>query len=518
MCFDETQGVTEEAYFKHANWCAAQIVAHGKTPVMWVDMIYNHFGYESLKKLHPAIIPINWFYGDTSKGVRHQEQLVAQGRDVWGFGSHNTHGCFLPAFESVRRHYAGWVKQLQRTDGTAFIASTWCDDGGENNRNMHWNLIAAFGEYAWSGAKAQAATQEGRFERSFYGVRMPKLEKLVKEFPTSLALDMRTCWRLHRQNAWSYLRRAAADAAGRRLAAADARRVERALAVVAECKQKARTRAAYLDHFTVGLQLILSVAHRRQAAYAMLANPAPAAVRKEAAKVIKELEHARKAYSELWLRHNKRPNIEVSLGVYARMIASYKAMGHPVRPTADEKRRYQPLSLGSAYNVMFADVAGVPCGLARVNHIPFEFADVEHTHAVLNDMTPSLAAPCAPCVVRDIHLLVTCGTHPENGRRPALRVELYRDGRRVFSETLRALTHMVNWWAPRGEHMWAGGGLAHADARRVRFGLEPARYFGVLHVAGFGLKGQAAEELRLTAVSEDEVQVFAATLEKEELD
>jgi hypothetical protein len=514
MCFDETQGVTEEAYFKHANWCAEQIVAHGKTPVMWVDMIYNHFGFDALTKLHPAIIPINWYYGDTTKGVRHHKELVAQGRDVWGFGSHNTHCRFVPDYAEVRDHYAGWMRQLQRVDGTAFIASTWCDDGGENQRNMAWNLIAAFGEYAWSGKRADAATQEARFEHSFYGVRLPKLERLVKEFPSSLSLDMRTFWQLHRQNAWSFLRRAAAEPTGQRAAAADEKKIQRALVTVADCKAKAHTRAGYLDHISVGLRMILSVVHRRQAAHAMLADHTPAAIKREARAVMGELRSVRAAYQELWLRHNKRPNIEVSLGVFDRMIASYEAIARPARLTADENARFVPLDLGNAYNVMFADVAGIPCGLARVNDVPFEFADVLHTHVALTRDAPALDIECEPARACDLHLLVTCGTHPENGRRPALRVELFCQGTRVYCETLRALTHMVNWWAPRGEHMWAGGGLAHADARRVRFGLEPARYFGILHVSDFALQNREVDQLRLTALSDDEVQVFAATVER----
>jgi hypothetical protein len=97
-----------------------------------------------------------------------------------------------------------------------------------------------------------------------------------------------------------------------------------------------------------------------------------------------------------------------------------------------------------------------------------------------------------------------------------LRVELLRGGQVVFAEDLLNVVHLCDWWAPLGEHMWAGGGMAHADADRVRYAVRLGPLTGAAEVFRFDFHSHHvhADTLRLTALCGDEIRLFAATLEE----
>jgi hypothetical protein len=92
-------------------------------------------------------------------------------------------------------------------------------------------------------------------------------------------------------------------------------------------------------------------------------------------------------------------------------------------------------------------------------------------------------------------------------------VELVHEGEVVFAEDLLTIAHLCDWWAPRGGHIWAGGGMAHVDETRVRYAVDLGPMHGVAEVHSFPIEsGTTADALRLTALGEEEIALFAATV------
>jgi len=115
--------------------------------------------------------------------------------------------------------------------------------------------------------------------------------------------------------------------------------------------------------------------------------------------------------------------------------------------------------------------------------------------------------------VRDLHLIVTSPRAAERPE-PACRVEWLDRGKAVYTEDLLSVRHLCDWWAPRGEHMWAGGGFRHVDPMRVRFALSPGYLYGLMHLSGFPITGTPwVDAMRLTALAEPEIQLFAVTVQ-----
>ena len=517
MCFDETQGVQKDLFFEHANWCARELVRHGKTPVMWVDMVYNHWGCKAIKKLHPKIVPVDWDYGDTSKGVHHWEELSRQGRPVWGLAGYRN-SPFLPDSERTKDHFEGWMRQLARVPGGALFSSMWGDGGYENSRDLTWNLYAALGEYTWSGAAADRKTFERRFQQIFYGRHLSELERIVTELPRRLSLPAGSYKGMHHVNAYGMLRYAAAN---REQAAAfdrDEKLLVSALADLKTCSRRAKREKGHLDHYEVSLRRMLSVVHRLQFAFRHARRAHRLAgdtlVRMETRKLVAELRKVRDRYAEVWLRHNKRPNIEVSLAAFDRAAESFLQITRPPRETGRIGVEYRPLDLTRHYDVDFLPIGGIPIGPVVLNDVPFAFAGVDKTHVNLSKKNRRIELSFEPALLRDVHLIVT-GSKPHDGEPlPALRLELLRHGKVTYTEELKAIRHLCDWWAPLDEHIWAGGGFKFVDPKRVRFALKPANMYGLTEVLALPLDWAVpADGMRLTSLGAVRLELFAATLE-----
>jgi glycosyl hydrolase family 20 len=513
MCFDETQGVTERQFFAHANFCAKELVKHGKTPVMWVDMIYNHFGVETVKKLHPSIIPVDWQYGDVSKGVKHWKELAAQGRETWGLAGYGNCGNFLPDFPRAKKHYADWVRQLRKIPGGALFSSIWGDNGYENSRDLSWNLYAAFGENTWSGAAADDESFERRFQTTFYGRALPKLEKLIRELPGSLGLSPREWWGLHRKRACSLLRYAADQRDKAKSAKADVKKLSAALKAIDACRPLARREADHLDHFEVALRRMLSVANRLDFAKRYISGMPKAKAKAEVKKLVAEMREAKALYRRVWLRHNKRENIDVSLRVFDEVAESFLEL-----PSAPPKPRlgcFSPIDLSEHYNFNHIGIGGIPIGAATVNGVPFEFADLQHTHVRVAGRGASLSLPVpSNKPLRDVHFVVAAQKPASGKPAPAATLEWLHEKHVVYSETLLSITHLCDWWAILGEHIWAGGGFKYTDPSRVQLAMVPDPMYGLTHLSNTPNVGTPhIDEVRLTCLTDDEIRLFAATAE-----
>ena len=84
----------------------------------------------------------------------------------------------------------------------------------------------------------------------------------------------------------------------------------------------------------------------------------------------------------------------------------------------------------------------------------------------------------------------------------------------MFREDLLLVTHLCDWWAPLGEHIWAGGGYRRVDLKRVRYLFSPNAYYGLVEVHAFALpENVEADELVLTPLVKTDMALFAVTLE-----
>ena len=285
---------------------------------------------------------------------------------------------------------------------------------------------------------------------------------------------------------------------------------------VDDAQDSAVTEQDQLEHFNVALVRMLSVTHRLRFAIRRAAGLDREQVRQLCARTLEMLDSVRDAYTAEWLLTNKWQGMEESLRVYDDVMLSYELLPDVRVGAGGARTGYYVLSLADRFNTSFLPVGGLPIGEHTCNGVPFLFADESHTHVSMTSETQmeDVNFPLMP--VRDVHLVITAPKG--NGEpEPLAALELLRDGKVVYAEQMLRVLHLCDWWAPRGEHIWAGGGMAHVDPQRVRYALTPGHLYGLAHLSGFSIpNGTQADALRIRALKQDAVQLFAATLETEE--
>jgi hypothetical protein len=503
MCFDEVLGLDADAFAEHLNWCCGELVKRGKTPLFWADMLYNHFGCDMLKRLHPAAIPVAWDYSRAAGAARAALPELLRHRDrAWVLAGYNNWGSFLHApLHEAHEQWANWRRIADPARVTAFGASQWGDDGYENSRDLGWPLFAACAEQGWSGANGDPATVEARFHTVFHGHPLPGIAALRRLLESGLAISGRQAWNLHRLPAtgWVRLARCGGLPTPRRLAA-DARALSGARRLLAAGRNEARLERSHLDHLGVAIDRYASIIARARAAYRPATIPG----------ALQALAVARASYRAAWLAHNRSENIEVSLAVFDLQAASWQSLRRPAPRPVDG---WHTLDLGRVWAGYASNVAGLPIGAAIIGGVPFRFAPIDRTHA---DVAPgnSLSLTLPAIAIADLHLAIS---QPRDGEevKPGARLRLLRRGLVVYEEELLTIRHLCDWWAPLGEHMWAGGGFAYVDPLRVRYLFSPNPPYGITCIHRFPWPAApVADRLELTCLGSTPLQVFALTLEE----
>jgi hypothetical protein len=516
MGFDEVIGVKPDDVLAHANWCADQVLSHRKTPVMWVDMIYNHYGYDAIKRLKPEIIGVNWYYGDVPEaGVPHHDELAGRRKNLWALAGYRSWCRFWPDFAGVMDHVAGWMRTLARTGGKMLAGSTWGDAGYENHRHLTWSLHAALAEAAWSGRAADRGTFHTRYCQTMFGRELDDLEDLLENLHDRLGIDGGKSWYLHRRNPDALVRCTQADPDLLSRAGRDGPVLESALESVARAKRQARRNADLLDPFRVTLRRMRSVARRVELAGRLAGGASPASPKKLTAQVTQELRSTRKAYVETWLAHNKPENIEVSLKVFDDAIEEFGALSGPLTSGAgpDKSDRFECFDL--PFDTFHEPIAGIPRGDTIINSVPFRFAPLDKTHVLLEEPGEELTLRFEACSVQDLHLIAALEMPGDHQTLPAVEVRWLLGRRVVYSEKLLAIRHLCDWWAIYGEHLWAGGGFKYVDPLRVRPALRPDPNYGLTHLSGFAGAGTPnCDTIELTLLLSKQLRVFAATLQR----
>lgn len=519
MGFDETQGVDREAFFEHANWCAEELSARGRRPLMWIDRIYGKFGMETLDELHPAIIPVIWAYRSSQVTKTHARYFAqaAGKRESWALTGYNNWKHFIPDIEDSVRTMKLWAEAVESAGGNAIGASQWGDDGYENHRDLPWNLFAAFADYAWSGSSAEVATQPQRFQRTFYGRELSAVGELITPAKYPFRLPGAQIWELHRVPPHALVRAVVEDPSLGRRAKQDLTTVERFLRGIRKERRLAVRERGHLLHWESALRRTASVLQRivfastRRTKSVQALDPAG---RKAVRDILRELERTRAIYRESWLQNNRPENIEISLGVFDRRLAEYRALLAP-RPGAPDPR-FLTVDLGDAWNGVYRlDASTFPIGDAERGGIPFRFGTVKHAWGEMEAGVP-LRLRFPRSAVADLKLIASVPGPQDRQPRPALRVELLRGEQVVFCEDLLAVTHVCDWHDPlRCENTWAGGGYHDVDPIRVDI-LDTIHRTGLTLIHRFPFVAAIeADGIRLTdpGVLERRTRLMALTVE-----
>ncbi len=516
MGFDEVIGVKPDDVLAHANWCGDQLLSRGKRPVMWVDMIYNHYGYEAINRLKPEIIPVNWHYGDIPEtGVPHHDELASRRKELWALAGYRNWCTFWPDFVSTMQHFADWMKTLGRTRGKMIAGSTWGDSGYENHRHLTWSLVAGLAEAAWSGSAAQRGTFHSRFSQALFGEPLDDLEDLLENLHGRLGIDGKQSWHLHRRNPFALARLTKAHPDLLTRARQDAGVLESALDSVTRAKRQARKNADLIEHYRVTLQRMRSVAKRVELGGAIAEGASRAALKKPAAQAAQELRACRKAYVTAWLAHNKPENIEVSLSVFDQAIEDFTDLTRSDSPTRTPSRdeRFELFEL--PWDSFHEAIAGIKPGRTTLNSVPFRFAPLDKTHVLLEEPGEELTLRFEPCRVADLHIVSALEAPGDHQTLPAVEVLWLRGKQVVYSEKLLAIRHLCDWWAIYGEHIWAGGGFKYVDPLRVRPALRPDPNYGLTHLSGFAGAGTpVCDTIQLRLLLEKQYRIFAVSLER----
>ncbi len=523
MGFDETHGVGAEVFVKHANWCAELLVERGKTPVMWGDRIYgikHGFGIDQIDRLHPAIIPVVWIYeGESLRGERGSiYSACSKHRPTWPLAAYHDGGRFIPHTPGGYDNFRPWVELCIQNQCPAIGSSRWGDGGYENHRDLSWHLVAAFGEFAWSGQETQEASLSQRFQKTFYGEEIPGLLPLTDGTTpaTSLTPDY---WHFHRINIDTIKRWSEEDPTIADRAQADLQRLQNSLKAVRSSHSLCRRESTHLLHWESAIARSISVARRILFCHE-IRHTAPhqlsADQREKAKAIIAELETTRTLYRESWLQNNRRENISVSLKVFDKQIAEYSSLltAQPIPPQA--LARFACLDLSDHFNQPVTHTRSfMPIGLAVLNDVPFHFAGLKQSHIQL-ESRQVLTLPLDGKPIDDIHLIATAPVPADRKPVPALRLELLRNGQTVFMEDLLAIRHLADSHdVYRRSNTWGGGGYALADPIRVSIAYTVNRS-SLMHLHRFTFVGEIqADTLRLTELGNLETppRIMAITME-----
>ena len=506
--FDETQGVEENDLIEHANWCAGEIAKHGKKMMMWTDMFKNHYGLKKIHKLASNIATVEWLY-ENPKDIE-QAYLDA---DVTpsGLAGYDCWCTFMPNYRASKKNITGWAKVMKKWGGEGFGCAIWGDNGYENSRDLCWNLYAFNAEVSWRG-KSGPTDFEFRFQNSFYGKPLPMLSKIIGEVSDARKIPPRKLWELFRTSEQGMIRLLADNSKLATDARYDKKLLSKAMRYLNQCRKQALREQAHLDHFEVALMREINVLDRIILAERLVKGLGGARRKAAVESELAKLDIVKVRYKEVWLRHNKRQNIEVSLAVYDRVAQGLKDL---IAPAPTKTSKFIELSPAPYANILFKDVAGIPLGRKSIDGVPFEFVPINKTHIVIAPGDKVLM-PFAdePKPIKDIHLIYGGQTFEHKDFAEFVEVALVKDGKVVFSERLKNIKDICCWWAPMGEHMWAGGGYRHVNKKRNSPALVPGIYYGLMHLSGFRIKaGIKADSLRITGVGKETLALFAATVE-----
>lgn len=505
-CFDEIQGLATETIVEHANWCAGQIKKYGKRMMMWIDMFKNHDAIAAMHDLDPSIILVEWNYNKAGPEI---DAYVKQNLQPSGLAGYNNWCAFVPDFRRGKQNISMWPKVMKQLGGEGFGCSMWGDNGYENSRDLSWNLYAYFGELSWRGNNGPKDFEQ-RFQHQFYGAANKGLSKLIETELPKRKLEAAALWRLFRLPLSALQRKAAKEKNFSMHAEQQLKLTEQWLKQLPAIKKACKREAKHIDHFEVGLLRERLILKRIQYAARLNKGISPAQQKNQLSALQKDISACKQRYRNVWLRHNKKPNIEVSLEVYDFLTQDCKDRS-PSK--AKKQTSYTAIDLAAQMNENNEGVYGVPLEHFNIEGIPYQFAPINKTHLAI-EPSKSNSFSFDGQRVRDLHIIYGGQTSHDKEPLDCFKIELYNGDDLVFSEQLKSIKDVCCWWAPRGDHMWAGGGLKYVNKKRTSYAYDCRNFHGLLHLQNFRLpKKCTADRIVLSANGNETIALFALTLE-----
>ena len=505
-CFDEIQGLSTEAIIDHANWCAKQIGKYGKQMLMWIDMFKNHDAIPEMEKLADNIVLVEWNYDKPGPEI---DAYIKEGFQVSGLAGYNNWCAFMPDFRQGKTNISNWAKVMKKLDGPGYGSSQWGDNGYENARDLPWNLFAYLGEVTWLG-KTGPKDFEARFQDVFYGKSIPSLQRLIEvEFPQR-KLDGRFLWR-HFRLPLSALQRICEEQSNlAKQADKQIKQTEQWLRLLPKIKGACQREAEHIDHFEVALRREHLILKRITLAQRLNRGLSDNERKKRFKELAADIKHCKNLYRKVWLRQNKRPNIEVSLEVYDFLAKDCKERKRDRQP---EHNAISCVPLQDIANSNFNGCAGVPIGAYEIDDLPFAFCERDKTHLAI-EPGESYTFEFDPAAIKDLHFIYGGQTSHDDKAQDCFQVALYSGEKCVFSEQFKSIEDICCWWAPRGDHMWAGGGLKYTNKQRNSFAYDCRNFHGLMHLQNFALpKDCQADSLVLSANGNETIALFALSLQ-----
>ena len=505
-CFDEIQGLATDTIVKHANWCAKHIKKYGKRMMMWIDMFKNHDAIPAIRDLDPSIILVEFNYEKPGPEI---DNYIQSNLQPTGLAGYNNWCCFVPDFRKGKQNIATWAKTMKKLGGAGFGCSIWGDNGYENSRDLAWNLFAYLGEVSWLG-KSGSKDFEARFQRQFYGNSISALQKLIEVELPKRKLESGYLWRLFRLPLSALQRLCEEQGTLAKQADQQYKQTEQWLRSLPKMKEQCHREAEHIDHFEVGLLRERLILKRILLAQRLNRGMKDNERKQRFQELSADIKHCRKRYRTVWLRHNKRPNIEVSLEVYDFLLKDCKER--------KRERQYQQefvscVPIQELATTNFNGCAGIPIGSYEIDGLAFEFCQRDKTHLALEPgQVCELAFELAH--MKDLHFIYGGQTSHDKEALDCFLVELYQGETCVFSEQLKSIVDVCCWWAPRGDHIWAGGGLKYTNKQRNSFAYDCRNFHGLMHLQHFNLPNDCqADRIVLSANGNETIALFAISLE-----
>ena len=183
------------AYLKKTEACINYLTAHGRTPVMWEDILRNLHGNlseteaEACRKLGEKAVLMYWAYGYGGKNnvFPFLHEYLASGAKVWGASGFS--GCdnwagSLPPLAVRAQNLDAWTKSAIENKLECVAATGWTRiasaDCPAEPHESSWFTIAYAARSMWSGVPQSPDAFICDFSRLFYGeIIEPALSEAV---------------------------------------------------------------------------------------------------------------------------------------------------------------------------------------------------------------------------------------------------------------------------------------------------------------------------------------------------
>jgi len=134
-------------YLRHIKRCRDLAAKHGKTVMMWGDIIREY--PELVPKIPKDITMLDWGY-DRHVAFNRVKDFTATGLDAYVCPSVNGYGCLFPRMWESAVNIAGWAKAGKRHGAVGMLNTDWGDGGHFNFTECAYPGYLFGAEQSWN--------------------------------------------------------------------------------------------------------------------------------------------------------------------------------------------------------------------------------------------------------------------------------------------------------------------------------------------------------------------------------